>query len=303
MKRYLVILISMTTVINFFAESSAEVVAYLFNAKGTLEIIRQEKKVPVSTICNELRIGDRVETKTGSSGLISYTNRSLLLKYPESHNVTKPIENKQSKISADEGMVVRGFTQSETKLKANRQFLLPPEAVKIDAVSIIRKKGEVYLLAPAVKSYSLAPTILIKNKDKLQVTVSLYERNTYSERLVGSIRTSSSKVSWTSTNWPKLKNDHFYRLKLTYQDKTKSTKYNSHVFSTISVQKQLELDAKLANLEPLAKLLMKGCLLLKEDCYGDAFLTVEFLLDVEPDNSFLQKLRARVLLGMERSSD
>ncbi len=271
-----------------------EIVAYLYNVKGKVSIMRGDKTINASSICSELQVDDKVIPKGKSSAVVSYPEKSFTIN--SSYTVIKPKEKVTTKRE-----------QTQLLAKADRlkaKGLINPELLRLNIASVVRKDDQIYLLSPSVKSFSLTPVILLNNKLREEVTISLYEFMEDHYRLLSSIKTSKQQISWKDTNWAELELDKSYQIKLFYNNSNNKRQSDSHSFCTLPKSSVTSIGADWESMEEaLARELTKACTLFKYDCLGDTYQALSKLLLIEPENQFLLNFQKRCLMSMSRSSD
>ena len=272
----LLMLLSLTV---FGKTSDNSTVAYLYNIKGSIKIVRNNQPVKASAICSELQVGDKIIPKDQASAIIAYPNKSFTIR--SSYTVIRPKAEKST-------------VQSKS--------LINPALLRLNMASVIREKDPIHLLAPAVKSFSLTPDILLKNDSAQRVTLSLYQCVGDRRQLLGAVKTRQKTLCWTRSGFPQLEQNKTYQLKLIYEAPAGQRFSNTHTFSTFSKAETACLQSNWETDTGRCRLL-KAFTLLQQDCPGDAYAAVAELLKLEPENPLLLKLSKRCLSIMGRSSD
>lgn len=303
----LLVTLAFLSVSSFGDDSYA--VAYLVNLKGDMTIVRGDVKLSASTVCTDLLDGDKLVPETGSSAMIFYTDRVINLSYPQSHIVVKPVKKKPVKRPEKPEILVRaGGVEKPTSDVEKLNLLISPQCLRVEPVSVVRKKGKIYLLSPAVKAFGLTPDIRIKNSENRSVEISLYHFCGLEYALVGTVAISGELLNWNQTEFAPLDYGNSYQLRLVYKDKDGVRKIDSHNFSTLRKEQIKSFNQGLADLRKVDvtegyRLLRKANQLLSYDCYGDAHSIVEQLLIKEPQNRLLQRLAEKTLSYLEKSSN
>jgi len=281
-----------------------ETVAYLLDLTGNATINREGKQHKASKICSELQLGDKITLDKNSSALISYSDKTIRIKHPQTHKVMRHVQSKSN--DDKEKVVVRG--QKDEKLQRKWSKLVDPKALRVEPVSIVRKVDKIIILSPSVKTITHTPDILLENVENRKLIVSLYSFEGRGMKLLGAKETDLNSFKWPHGEWQPLEKGKYYQLRVLYKGDKNRINASSHSFSTfeeneinIFMQNTAAAHSELNNEN--ARTITNLCQLFKNECFGDAYILTNSLLEEEPDNQFLQKMQKRCYSNLIKNND